>query len=110
MPEPGGADQADDVVLVHGEVDLVEHLQLAEPLVDAADVDERGLPVPVGGRRQNACARSRFSRWATMWSVKRASGIVIRMKNTAARTYEAKSPFWVENCCASEAASVTPMT
>ena len=42
--------------------------------------------------------------------MKRASGIVIRMKNTAATTYDAKSPFCVENCCASDAASVTPMT
>ncbi len=32
------------------------------------------------------------------------------MKNTAATRYEGKSPFCVENCCDSDAASATPIT
>jgi hypothetical protein len=68
-------------VLAHVEVDLLEDLQVSEPFRDTADVDERG---GVAVRAQNACARSRRSRVATRWSVKRASGIVIRMKKQAA--------------------------
>src|SRR3954447_19592182 len=36
--------------------------------------------------------------------------MVIRMKNTAATRNDGKSPFVFENCCDSDAASVTPIT
>ena len=43
----GRADQADDVVLLDVEVDLVQNLQCAEPLRDAAEVDEGRCAVAV---------------------------------------------------------------
>ncbi len=69
----GGADQADDLVLGHVEVDPLQHLELPERLADAVDLDHTRLP---------ACRR-RLSR-ATSQSVKRASGIVIATKSVAA--------------------------
>src|SRR5205085_2335389 len=105
----GRADEAHDVVLGDVEVDLVEHAQRPEPLAHAAHVHEGRIAV-AAHTAQNAWARSRRSRSATRWSVKRASGIVSRMKNTAAATSDGKSLFWVENCCASCVASPTPMT
>ena len=74
-----GADQADDLVQVDRQVDSVQDLEIAEALRDALERDEVRVVA-----RHNACARSRCSRSLTMWSVKRASGIVRMMKKTAA--------------------------
>ena len=75
----GGADQAHDLVLLHGQVDVLQHLRCAEPLDDVVELDE----VPVRGviRRLRRARAARAGRRG--WSVKRASGIVIRTKNTA---------------------------
>ena len=53
-------------------------LELAEALRDSLERDE------VAVRAHAACARSRFSRSLIMWSVKRASGIVIATNSAAA--------------------------
>ena len=62
-----GADQADDLVLGHGEVDPAQHLELAERLVQPLD------PERVAHTSRPACWRRRSR--ATSQSVNRASGI-----------------------------------
>ena len=57
------ADQADDVVLDDVERDLLQHLQVAEPLRDGLHLHEGRCGVAVAA--QKACARSRRSRCAT---------------------------------------------
>ena len=79
LPGARRADQADDLMEIDGEVDPVQHLELAEALGDVLERDEVGVR-----RAHNAWARSRRSRCLMMWSVKRASGIVRMMKKTAA--------------------------
>ena len=74
-----GADQAHDLVQVDCQVDPVQDLEVAEALRDVLERDEVRVRA-----RHRACARSRCSRSLTRWSVKRASGIVRMMKNTAA--------------------------
>ena len=80
LPGARRADQADDLVEIDGEVDPVQHLELAEALGDVLERDE----VAVRRRSHAPRARSRRSRCLMMWSVKRASGIVRMMKKTAA--------------------------
>ncbi len=80
LPGAGGADQADDVVPLDLERDLVEHAQVAERFRDAIELDEAHV----------APARSRRSRVRIRWSVKRASGIVSSTNSTAATVYDVK--------------------
>ena len=42
LPEPGRADDDDDLAGAHGEVDVLEHVQVTEVLVDALQ-DDQGL-------------------------------------------------------------------
>ena len=79
LPGARRADQADDLVEIDGEVDPVQHLELAEALRDVLERDEVRVR-----RAHSAWARSRCSRCLMRWSVKRASGIVRMMKKTAA--------------------------
>ena len=88
FPEPGGADQADDLVVGDLEVDPAQDLELAEPLVHAVDPD---------GLAHTIAPACRFSRWrATTQSVKRVSGIVITRKHNATPTIgvKLKSAAW----------------
>ena len=85
LPEPGRADQADDLVLGEREVDPAQHLELAERLVHALEPQSRRLqaPRPVAAHASlPACCRRRSR--ATSQSVKRASGIVIATNSVAA--------------------------
>ena len=65
-----------------------EHLELAERLAHVLDRDEG--PAAVLAHGKTPVARSSPLARAIRWSVKRASGIVSRMKNVAATTYEVK--------------------
>ena len=49
LAAPARADQADDLVFVDGEVDAVEHVLVAEGLVDAVDLELRGAGWSVHG-------------------------------------------------------------
>ena len=81
LARAGRADQADHLVLVHRQVDALQHLQLAERLVDVR-ADERR--VGVAHTRPPACCRLRSR--ATSQSVNRACGTVISTKKNAATT------------------------
>ncbi len=78
LARAGGADEAHDLVLGEREVDPAKHLELAEGLVDALELQCR--------RRAHAslpaCCRRRSR--ATSQSVNRASGIVIATNSVAA--------------------------
>ena len=51
LPAAGRADDDDDLAAAHGEVDVLQHVQGAEVLVDAAELDEGvGRLVGRGGR------------------------------------------------------------
>ena len=52
------ADQADDLVLVDGEVDAAQHLDLAEGLVDVLDA-QRGAHASASRRRRRRLGRGR---------------------------------------------------
>src|SRR5436309_1180210 len=87
LPRSRRTDQADDVVLADVEIDSVQDLEVIEGLPHALQRDKmRDLFA------HTACARSFFSRSLMMWSVKRASGIVRKMKNTAATMRPEKLP------------------
>ena len=79
------ADQTDDLVLVDCEVDPIEDEVVAKPLRHPFELDEGRC-----GRAHPASARSRSSRSRIRWSVKRASGIVRKMKSTPATTKPVK--------------------
>ena len=81
LPGARRADQADDLVLADVEIDPVQDLEIVEALASRPAARRSGAV-----RAHTACARSRRSRCLMMWSVKRASGIVRKMKKTAATT------------------------
>ena len=86
-----GADEADDVVLVDGQVQPGEHhllaVRLAEP-VDAEDGPGHSAGHSAGHRAgHRAPALSRAIARRPIQSVKRASGMVSATKSTAATTY-----------------------
>ena len=82
LPRARGADQADDLVLGELEVDPAQHFVSPEPLVD---VFERKCPaVFTHAVLPASCLRRSRS---ISQSVKRASGIVTRMKTTAVAVY-----------------------
>src|SRR5438093_55939 len=93
-----GADQADDLVLGERELDAAQHLELAEALVQP--LDEQRLAHRVASCRR----RSR----ATSQSVKRASGIVIATKSTAAQRYGVKLNVAAASICDWLKASIAP--
>jgi hypothetical protein len=78
LPGAGGADEADDLVAVEREVDSLQHLGAVEGLVQPLHERSASLahrtPPSASWRR-----RSRI----TSQSVRRASGIVRRMKRSA---------------------------
>ena len=77
LPEPGRADQADHVVRLHGERDVVEHDAVAVRLAQVRDLEQRASQ----GTRQLAAAHPRGQP-----VVSRASGTVITMKKQATTT------------------------
>ena len=100
LARAGRADQADDAVLLDVERDPLQHLDVAEALRHLPQLDEAHWPN----------ARSRSSRSAIRWSVKRASGIVRKTKKSAATTYAVKLKYLFEKFCACSVISVTPIT
>ena len=78
LARSGGADHADDLALLDVEVDALEHLVVAEGLVQGEDVDRRpaagvagGLGVGVGGHQRA------LSAWLSMRRTTIDSGTVI---------------------------------
>src|SRR5690606_4394532 len=67
LPRAGGADDTDDLALVHRQVDALEHLVVAEALAQSRDLDRGG-----GGARHRPLAIRRSST-----ATSRVSGIVI---------------------------------
>ena len=78
LTRAGRADQAHDLVLGEREVDPAQHLELAERLAHALELERGAAAV----HRAAPASCRRLSR-STSQSVKRASGIVRRMKSSA---------------------------
>ena len=78
FPDPLAPIRPDDLMVLDHEVDIPQHLELAEGLADAFDAYGFGHGVAPACRRR----RSR----AINQSVSRAKGIVIRMNRNAATT------------------------
>src|SRR5262249_26082030 len=103
LARAGRADQADDLVLLDHEVDVPEHLDVAEGLAERLDDHGRAhSTTPAAWLRR----RSR----ATSQSVKRVCGTVIATKSPAAATPDVKLNVAAWSICVCLNASIAPST